>query len=150
VRILEVYPNSPAAKAGFRKQDLITSLSGVRVRQMTDFADVLATLAPDKTVEFELQREGQPLKLQATMGRRPAAANPPSLPEPVPLPPGEAIPEPPEPDVGPQSSLPKILPTPRTQDSRVEELQRRVDELETRVAKLERQLAEVLKKGQTP
>jgi membrane-associated protease RseP (regulator of RpoE activity) len=149
VRVLEVRPNSPAAKAGLRKQDLITNLAGVRVRQMTDLADVLATLAPDKTFEVELIREGRPLKVQAMMGRRPAEDNPSNQPEMVPLPTGEAIPAPPEPGIGSESSLPKILPSPRSKEARVEELQRRVDELEARVAELERKLDEALKKDQT-
>jgi hypothetical protein len=150
VRVIEVRPNSPAAKAGLRKQDLITNLAGVRVRQMTDFADVLATLAPDKAFEMEFLRDGQPLKVQATMGRRPVEENPSNLPEMVPLPTGEAIPAPPEPGIGPESSLPKIIPPPQTKDARVEKLQRRVDELEARVAELERKLDEMLKKEQSP
>jgi membrane-associated protease RseP (regulator of RpoE activity) len=154
VRVLEVYPNSPAAKAGFQKQDLITSLGGVRIRQMTDLSDLLDTFPPEKKVEFELQRDGKPLKVQVTMGRRTGAANTvPNVPETIPPPRGEAIPPPPEPEVvsrPPPEKAASSADSSPTGASRIEELQRKVDALEARVAELERRLAEVQKKDRNP
>ena len=151
VRVVEVYRGGPADKAGLRKQDLITSIGGIRVRQMTDMADMLDTFMPGQSVDFELLRDGRLLKLRATMAARPLAAERPGgMPEAIPLPPGEAIPKPPEPGLGPE---PVPLPpeaTPPSQSARIEQLQRRIDELEHRVAELERQLAAAQKKDQKP
>jgi hypothetical protein len=137
VRIVEVYRGGPADKAGIRKQDLITAIGGIRVRQMTDMADMLDTFMPGQSVDFELLRGGRLVKLRAAMAERPGTAaqrwstgeQAGGLPEPIPLPPGEAIPKPAE-------------------SARIEQLQRRVDELERRVAELERELAAVRKKDQ--
>jgi hypothetical protein len=170
VRVIEVYGGSPAEKAGIRRQDLITSLAGVRVRQMTDLSDVLETLAAGQGVDFEVLREEKPQKVRVTLGQRPAAERPSGSSETVPLPPGEVLPErperrpggvqgsrlvppPPSPkDVtgdetaGPQLQPPTTSERLPTEASRLEQLQRRVDELERRVAELERAMAETLKK----
>ncbi len=73
VRVIEVHRGSPAEKAGLRRQDIITSLAGVRVRQMTDLSDVLGTLAAGQSVDFEVLREEKPQKVRVTLGQRPAA-----------------------------------------------------------------------------
>ncbi len=145
VRVVDVYRGGPAQRAGIRKQDLITAVGGVRVRQMTDMADMLDTFMPGQGVDFELLRDGRLVKLRATMAERPSAERPSveggpgGMPEPIPLPPGEAIPKPPEPGIGPQPPGPEA--SPPSQSARIEQLERRVAELERRVAELERQLA---------
>jgi hypothetical protein len=92
VRVIEVYADGPAAKGGLKKQDLITSVSGVRTRQMSEMADVMNLYAVGEIVEFEVLRDNIPLKLKVTLGRRPpekAVAG--QSAESIPLPPGEAI-----------------------------------------------------------
>ena len=143
VRVLDVYRGSPADTAGLRRQDLITAIAGVRVRQMTDMSDILDNFAPGQAVDFNLLREGKPERARVTLGERQAAAGQPTAPpEVIPLPPGETAAGPPSP---PQPGI-----SPATDASRIERLERRVDQLERRVAELERQLAEARKTGQKP
>ncbi len=141
VRVLDVHRGSPAEKAGLKKQDLITSLAGTRVRQMTDMAEVLESLKPGEKAEFEIQREGKTEKIEVTLGERPAL-NPSAFPTPeaVPLPKGEPMVEPQEP---PELKEPA---PPADPAARVAQLERRVAELEGRVAELQRQLTEIAKK----
>jgi hypothetical protein len=171
VRLTEVYRGSPAEKGGLRQEDLVTAVAGVRVRQMTDMADILATFGPGQSVEFDVLREGKQQKVQVVLGPRPAAEQLASPPEAVPLPPAEAlseppprrtakgddqraIPPPPEPTpklqevieaLGPRLQPPRAMERP-TDAARIEQLQHRVEELERRVAELERAMAETSKK----
>ncbi len=151
VRVVEVYRGGPADKAGIRKQDLITAVGGVRVRQMTDMTDMLDTFMPGQGVDFELLRDGRLVKLRATMAERPLAGERPGgPPEAIPLPPGEAIPQPPEPGLGREVVPPGPVAPPPSESARIEQLQRRVEDLERRVAELERQLAAARQKDQKP
>jgi hypothetical protein len=171
VRLLDVYRGSPAENAGLLRQDLVTAIAGTRVRQMTDMSDMLGTIAAGQSVDFELLREGKPQKVRVTLGQRPAAERSAGLPETVPLPPGQPLPEPPEqpadvaatprrppppPDpaarqkgadepAGPRLQPPGGGLPPRLDASRIEQLQRRLDELERRVAELERAMAKTVK-----
>jgi hypothetical protein len=142
VRILEVRPDGPADRAGLRKQDLITGVAGIRVRQMTDLADVLILVAAGDSVVFDVLRGAKQQKVKVTLGRRP----PPDStirPEDVPLPPGEAAPMGPPP-VGPRLQDPAAATPPAEAPTSIEQLQRRLEQLERRVAELERVLAEAL------
>jgi hypothetical protein len=172
VRLTEVYGGSPAEKGGLRPDDLVTAVAGVRVRQMTDMADILSTFGPGQIVEFEVLREGKQQKVQVALGPRPEAERASSSPETVPPPPPEPLPEPrerrarvsddrrsipppPEPGsklrqvieaLGSRSQPPDATDRPPTEAARIEQLQRRIDELERRVAELERAAAETQKK----
>jgi membrane-associated protease RseP (regulator of RpoE activity) len=147
VRVLEITPNGPAAKAGFRVQDLITSVGGIRVRQMSELADMVGLYKPGDVVNFEVQRGGKVEKFPATLGERPA--------QPGETPAATATPAlPGVPRVEPKSEAPLLLPSQTapaappamipaaTGDdrSRVEALEHRIQQLEQRVADLERAL----------
>ena len=152
VRILAVHPASPGEKAGLRRQDLITAMAGIRVRQMSDMSDILETFGAGQVLDFDILRDGKSQKVRVTLGQRPAAGpqveQPKSagLPETVPLPPGELPAEPLEPpaemEPGPRLELFKAAGPLAEQAKQIEELRRRVDKLERRVAELERALAE--------
>lgn len=141
VRVLEVTPDGPAAKAGFRVQDLITAVANIRVRQMSDLADMLGMYKPGDAVSFEVERDGKPQKLQATLGQHPGqrTTEAPAVPA--------AVPKPEEPLLLPPQAPPPALPA-KTQSaapddrSRVAVLEQRVRQLERRVEELERALRE--------
>jgi membrane-associated protease RseP (regulator of RpoE activity) len=138
VRVLEVNPDGPAAKAGFKPQDLITTIGTIRVRQMSEVADMLEMYKPGDVVTFEVQRDGKAQKLQATLAPRPAqrAALPGTAPaeskpaEPMLLPPQAAPATPP-------GRIPNVQSDDR---GRIELLEQRVQQLEQRVTDLERAL----------
>jgi hypothetical protein len=172
VRLTEVYRGSPAEKGGLRPDDLVTAVAGVRVRQMTDMSDILSTFGSGQSVEFDVLREGKQQKVEVALGGRPAVEHFSAPPETVPLPAGEALPEPPlrragvgddrrtippppEPasklrqvieSLGPRLQSPEATDRPPTETARIEQLQRRIDELERRVAELERAMAETQNK----
>jgi hypothetical protein len=138
VRILEVRPGSPAQKAGLRKQDLITALAAVRVRQLSEMTDILRLYQAGDVVVFEILRDARPLKTQVVLGSRPGASpGAAQASEIIPLPQGELIL--PEPSSG--QMFPAGEPRRQTESEKIEMLQKRIAELERRVADLERALS---------
>jgi membrane-associated protease RseP (regulator of RpoE activity) len=123
---LAIHPDGPAEKAGIRTQDLITAMTGTRIRQMTDLSDILETLASGQTISVDIIRDGKKHTVKLVLGRRPASAKTPSQTtspatrEPVgntgtaqnpsvtvPTPPAELLPEPPEQLSGPMLIEPR-------------------------------------------
>jgi hypothetical protein len=147
VRITDVRPGGPGDKAGLRNQDLVTALTGVRVRQLTDMVEILRLYQPDDIVEFDILRDGTLHKIQLTLGRRPAVSGPISqTAEMLPLPPGELIvPEsPPSKAMTPSAPSP-VQPNTSSDREKIEQMQNRITELERQVADLERALSEARK-----
>jgi len=145
VRVLEIVPGGPGAKAGLKKGDLITGIGDLRVRQMSDLMMILDNVAPGNTVPVKVLRDGQNVEVRATLAPRPASAGPrpPQLlpgAEP-PLQPGpEAIPKvEPLPAMPPGGVVPAV---PNRGAERIEALEQRIQALEQRVAELEKALAE--------
>ena len=143
VRVLEVHADSPAAKGGLKKQDLITSVAGVRTRQMSEMSDVLNLYVAGESIEFEVLRDNKPQKVKVVLGLRPPQKNAGGqVSEAIPLPPGEVI--------APDAVAPPVLlpPRPAAADDHptVEQLQKRIEELERRVTELEKALGETRKK----
>ena len=81
VRILAVHPASPGEKAGLRRQDLVTAMAGIRVRQMSDMSDILETFGAGQVLDFDILRDGKSQKVRVTLGPQlepPKAAGPPA------------------------------------------------------------------------
>jgi predicted metalloprotease with PDZ domain len=70
VRVREVEPGSPAAKAGLRKGDVITRVDGREVEDPHALVNVLARHRPGETLTFQVMREGREKKLQVPLGQR--------------------------------------------------------------------------------
>lgn len=70
VRLQGVREGSPAAKAGVRSGDTITSMDGKRVENLMDFTFVLRSLRPGDKVDLVVQRDGKERRLRATLGDR--------------------------------------------------------------------------------
>jgi S1-C subfamily serine protease len=72
VYVTEVTPNSPAAQAGIRVQDILVEADG---RQLRDFSDMIAYLfnnkSPGDTVDFKVLRNGREVSLTVALGSRP-------------------------------------------------------------------------------
>jgi len=174
VRVLRVHPGSPAQKAGLQEGDLVTALSGIRTRQLSEVADILAEFPPENEVTFFVRR-GQAEKLiNVTLGHRPAGAQPaqpptrppagavlPPLAPPTPPPPGPAPISPPTgkespggdaaiaPPRSPEAgTAPPPLPpiSDPTTRARVEALQREIDALRQEVETLKQQNRELMRR----
>jgi serine protease Do len=66
-----VVPNSPAAAAGLRPDDLVVSIGGEVVRNISDFKEAIKTLPPGVEVEILVKRKNDVISVKLT----PAAAD---------------------------------------------------------------------------
>ena len=69
--IVRVFDGSPAATAGFRAGDVITSLAGRPVGSMTTLVVALREHAPGDAVVVSVLRAGEPMLVTVTLGVRP-------------------------------------------------------------------------------
>lgn len=64
----EVAPDSPAARAGLQMGDVLLQAGGQAVRTPEELRDLLLSRTPGVTLRMEVERQGKPLDLSATMG----------------------------------------------------------------------------------
>lgn len=69
VQISQIFPASPAARAGFRGGDIITQVNDQKVTDAQSFMAVIEAMAPGSKATFAVQRNDQPVKLTATLGQ---------------------------------------------------------------------------------
>ncbi len=70
--VAEVTPDSPAAKAGLKEGDVITSFNGETVADANRLTLEVTAVAPGTKVNLDVLRDGKSEKLAATTGERPA------------------------------------------------------------------------------
>jgi serine protease DegS len=70
VVLLEVYEGSPAAKAGLRPGDVITSLNGVAVRDRVEAMNRVAGLKPGSQLRIQGKREQESIDVRVTIDER--------------------------------------------------------------------------------
>ncbi|RMH51628.1 MAG: Do family serine endopeptidase [Alphaproteobacteria bacterium] len=68
--VAEVTPDSPAAKAGLKRGDVIRAVNGQTVKGPRDLTRLIATAKPGSKVELELLRAGKPTGRTVTLGNR--------------------------------------------------------------------------------
>jgi serine protease DegS len=66
-----VVPNSPAAKAGLARGDVITAVNDRHTAHPRDVTRQVAAAGPGKDVKIDLLRNGQSIEVHATAGLRP-------------------------------------------------------------------------------
>ncbi|MCE9527249.1 MAG: PDZ domain-containing protein [Planctomycetales bacterium] len=69
VQISQVFPASPAARAGFRAGDVITQVNEHKVTDPQSFITTIEVMPPGTKAAFAVQRNNQPVKLTATLGQ---------------------------------------------------------------------------------
>ena len=78
--VSNVDPDSPGAKAGLQRGDVITELNGQPINGPNDLRLKVATMVPGTTVHLKAVRNGEPRDVSLTLGEAPAgkgAANAP-------------------------------------------------------------------------
>jgi serine protease Do len=84
VRLSQIFPNTPAERAGMKAGDLLFRIDGqiiqaYRPEDVEVFGNMIKQYRVDSTVGFEVWRDGQKIDLNATLDKRPTPAN--ELPE---------------------------------------------------------------------
>jgi serine protease Do len=69
--IAEPQADGPAAKAGLKSGDVITSIDATEVKDPRDLARRIAALGPEKTVRLGIIRDGQERTISVTLGQLP-------------------------------------------------------------------------------
>ena len=68
--ILEVMENTPAEKAGIKKEDIITLFNNKKIKTYRDLFKAVASTPVNKTVPIELIRQGKKVTLDITVAER--------------------------------------------------------------------------------
>jgi len=71
VYVREVIPDTPAAQAGIRQGDIITAIGGLTIDEDHPLINVLSHFETGQRVQVELNRNGQTLQVEVTLGERP-------------------------------------------------------------------------------
>ncbi len=70
VLFADISPASPADDAGFRAGDLMVEFNGKQIQNLYDFTYALQAEAPGNTVTVVVERDGQPVTAEVTLGTR--------------------------------------------------------------------------------
>ena len=70
-KIGEVYPDSPAAKAGLKVNDVVVRFAGKRVGDFDELRSQVLRRRPGERVRIEIQRGDQTVNLDVVVGKRP-------------------------------------------------------------------------------
>jgi len=84
VRLSQIFPNTPAERAGMKAGDLLFRIDGqiiqaYRPEDVEVFGNMIKQYRVNSTVGFEVWRDGEKIDLNATLDKRPTPAN--ELPE---------------------------------------------------------------------
>ena len=71
VLVSDVTADTPAAKAGITRGDIVLSVNGTEVNSPRDLTRLIATDAPGATVTLSLMRAGKPVETSVTLTSRP-------------------------------------------------------------------------------
>ncbi|HUR60037.1 MAG TPA: Do family serine endopeptidase, partial [Opitutaceae bacterium] len=72
--IVDVNPDTPAAKAGIKTSDVITKVNSTEIRDSRHLLLTVGQLAPDTQVTVEYLRDGKPGKVSVKLAPRPESA----------------------------------------------------------------------------
>src|SRR5882762_510745 len=75
VGITQVVKDSPAEKAGLRKDDVIVKFEGDSVTSVRKLTRLVSEVAPDQTVKLGISRGGGEQEVAVTIGKRSDAMN---------------------------------------------------------------------------
>jgi serine protease Do len=71
----DVYPDSPASRAGLKAGDVITSVDGEKLNNFGELMQMLSNRRPGDQLTLEVKREDRTLTIKVTVGRQPRGQN---------------------------------------------------------------------------
>lgn len=71
VKLAGVTDDSPAAKAGLKRGDVVVGFGGKPIATIYDYTQALARFKPGDAVDIKVERDGKDVTLKATLGSRP-------------------------------------------------------------------------------
>ena len=69
--VAAVLDGAPGSRAGLRVNDVIVEINGRATPDRTDAVNLIAMTAPEQTIPMKVLRDGQPVELRVTLGKRP-------------------------------------------------------------------------------
>lgn len=66
----QIYPGSPAARAGLQPGDLVTQINGTKIEDPAEMIALVHEMKPQTKAEFDVMRDNQPQKIPVTIGSR--------------------------------------------------------------------------------
>jgi len=69
-RVAQIYPGSPAARAGLQPGDLVTEINGTKIDDPGELIALVHEMKPQARADFEVLRDNQPQKIPVTIGSR--------------------------------------------------------------------------------
>jgi S1-C subfamily serine protease len=79
VVLCRVVPDSPAAKAGLKENDVVTEINGQRVEGTEQFRRMIREIPPGRSVQFAVWRDGRSQSVQLTLGKSEPRLNTPMV-----------------------------------------------------------------------
>ena len=68
--ILDVAKDTPAAKHGLKRGDLIYSINNINIKSRKDLQNIIASFKPEETININLERDKKDMKIKITLGNR--------------------------------------------------------------------------------
>jgi serine protease Do len=68
--VLDISTDTPAAKGGLKRGDLIYAISGKLVKDKTSLQNIIASFKPDEKVKIQVERDGKDIDLNIVLGDR--------------------------------------------------------------------------------
>lgn len=65
----KIVPDSPAAKAGLKENDVVTEINGQRVEGTEEFRRMIREIPSGRTVQFVVWRDGRSQNISVTLGK---------------------------------------------------------------------------------
>ncbi len=70
--VADVNEGGPGAKSGLKSGDVITAINGSKIQDSNELTLAVTQHAPGDTVALDIYRNGQPMKVNVTLGQRPS------------------------------------------------------------------------------
>lgn len=68
--ILDISPETPAAKYGLKRGDLIYSINGKPIKDKTSLQNTIAFFPPDEKIKMDVERDEKDISLTIVLGDR--------------------------------------------------------------------------------